>query len=170
MPGLGSLRFRYRLVLGFFILALVVSGLTAFPLLAELRLLARWIPADAPMGPWIHRVHLGLESTYAAYPWLAYGTDWLAFAHLVLAIFFIGPYRNPLQNRWVIQAGLIACGLILPLAFLAGEFRGIPWGWRFIDASFGVGGAIPLLYCLRLISEMEKAARGQRNEQPETNR
>ena len=41
--------FRYRLVLGVFIAALVLSGLTAFPLLHELELLARilGIPSDA---------------------------------------------------------------------------------------------------------------------------
>jgi hypothetical protein len=32
------------------------------------------------------------------HPWLAYGTDWLAFAHIVIAVFFIGPFVDPVQN------------------------------------------------------------------------
>lgn len=39
-----NLVFRYRLSLGFFIVGLILSGLTAFPLLTELRLL------DNPAG------------------------------------------------------------------------------------------------------------------------
>ena len=34
---------RYRLALGFFIIGLILSGVTAFPLLTELRLLASWL-------------------------------------------------------------------------------------------------------------------------------
>lgn len=40
---------------------------------------------------------------------------------------------------------VIACLLILPLAFIAGYFRGIPFGWQLIDCSFGIVGCIPLL-------------------------
>ena len=89
-------------------------------------------------------------NTYAKYPWLAYGTDWLAFAHLVIALFFIGPFIDPLKNVWVIRAGLAACVLVPVLALICGPIRQIPFGWRLIDSSFGVIGAIPLLYALRL--------------------
>ena len=90
--------FRYRLVLGVFIAALVLSGLTAFPLLHELELLARilGIPSDAAPASfsglqfWIATVRDGLRDVHAHPPWLAYGTDWLAFAHLIIALFFIG--------------------------------------------------------------------------------
>ena len=34
------------------------------------------------------------------YPLLAYGTDWLAFSHLVLAVVFLGAWRDPVRNRW----------------------------------------------------------------------
>jgi hypothetical protein len=61
-------------------------------------------------------------------------------AHFVLAILFIGPLRDPVKNIWVIQFGLIACALVIPFAFVAGHFRGIPIGWRLIDCSFGVTG------------------------------
>ena len=158
---------RYRLVLGFFIFGLVISGVTAFPLSYELDLLARWLgvshftPAAAPheLARWILIVRDGLREMYAAHPWIAYGTDWLAFAHLILAIFFVGPWRDPVRNVWVLQAGMIACVLIIPLAFICGPLRGIPLYWRLLDCSFGVFGIIPLGYCLHLTKRLEQQSR-----------
>jgi len=98
----------------------------------------------------------GLRDSYTRHPWLAYGTDWLAFAHIVIAIFFIGPLIDPVRNIWVVQAGLIACALVIPLALICGPIREIPFGWRLIDCSFGIVGAIPLYYCLRLARSLEK--------------
>jgi hypothetical protein len=149
---------RCRIALTLFIIGLVISGVTAFPLLWEMRVLCDWLgvgPAASPAGYeglrwWILTVRRGLEEMYAAHPWIAYGTDWLAFAHLVLAVFFIGPWRDPVRNVWVLHAGLASCLLVLPLALLCGPLRGIPLGWRLIDCSFGVIGSIPLLYCLKL--------------------
>jgi hypothetical protein len=67
-------------------------------------------------------------------PFIACGTDWLAFAHLVIAIAFWGPVRDPVRNIWVVQFGMTAC-----LAVVAGPVRGIPWWWwQLIDISFGV--------------------------------
>ncbi|MBI3564964.1 MAG: hypothetical protein HY079_07200 [Elusimicrobia bacterium] len=154
---------RYRLAMAAFIAGLVVSGLTAFPLLTELRLLERLlgVAPDAPPAAyaglrfWIATVGAGLERTYAAYPWVAYGTDWLAFAHVAIAVFFIGPLVDPVRNKWVVQSGLIACALVVPLALVAGPIRGIPLYWRLIDCSFGVLGALPLWYCLRLTRALE---------------
>lgn len=154
---------RYRAAMAVFIAGLVLSGLTAFPLLVELRLLGRLLglaPGAAPgafegLRLWIATVLQGLERTHADYPWLAYGTDWLAFAHLAIAVFFIGPLVDPVRNKWVVQAGLIVCALVVPLALIAGRVRGIPFGWRLIDCSFGVFGALPLWYCLRLTQTLE---------------
>ncbi len=151
---------RCRAALIVFMAGLIVSGLTAFPLLAELRLLASMLGIQTAASPdsytglrfWIATVRLGLERSYVSYPWLAYGTDWLAFAHLVLAVFFIGPLVDPVRNRWVLVAGLVSCALVVPLALVAGAVRGIPFYWRLIDCSFGIGGSIPLIYCLRLTS------------------
>jgi hypothetical protein len=153
-----ALLFRYRLVLGVFIAGLVLSGVTAFPLLHELELLARMlgIPSDAAAGSqtglsfWIATVRDGLRATHAAHPWLAYGTDWLAFAHIIIALFFIGPWRDPVPNAWVLKTGLVACLGVFFLALICGPIRGIPLYWRFIDCSFGVFGSLPLFYCLRL--------------------
>lgn len=156
---------RYRLALGFFILALIASGVTAFPLEGELELMAnmRGVEHLDPemtangFDKWILTVRDGLRDTNQQYPWMAYGTDWLAFAHLTLAVFFIGPFRQPVRNVWVIQAGLIACLLVIPLAMICGPIRGIPFWWRMIDCSFGLFGAIPLLYCLKLTRQMEQS-------------
>ena len=103
-------------------------------------------------------MHQGLVETGIVYPFLAYGTDWLAFAHLVLAVLFIGPYRDPVRNKWVIQFGVFACAGVLPLALIAGQIRGIPLWWRLGDCSFGVLGAVPLLIALKAIQRMEGRA------------
>ena len=68
---------------------------------------------------------------------------------VILAILFIGPFKDPVKNIWVIEFGLIACVLVLPLAFIAGYCRGIPIGWQLTDCSFGVFGSIPLWICYR---------------------
>ena len=147
---------RIRWCLGFFKVGLILSGVTAFPLQGELRLLDSFLSgsvghtvAQLGLAYWIHSVHEGLEQTYAQYPWMAYGKDWLAFAHIIIAIFFIGPFINPVRNIWVLQAGMVACLLVIPLALICGALRQIPFGWRLIDCSFGIGGIVPLYFCWR---------------------
>ena len=159
-----GLLFRLRLALGLFILALVLSGLTAFPLQRELEAVisVRGLDRAAPtavhssLDNWLLRVRDGLRDAGSRYPWMAYGTDWLAFAHLVIAVFFIGPMVNPVRNVWVLWAGLIACVMVIPLALICGPIRHIPFGWRLIDCSFGIFGAIPLWYCLILVDRLER--------------
>jgi hypothetical protein len=90
------------------------------------------------------------------HPFLAYGTDWLAFAHLVIAVAFIGPFIDPVRNKWIITFGLISCAGVIPLALIAGPIRGIPFPWRLIDCSFGIFGCIPLLRCRSLILDLER--------------
>ena len=148
---------RARLCLGIVIAGLLLSGVTAFPLESELtwgcHLLG--IPPGSPS--WLNRVRTALVATNAAYPFLAYGTDWLAFAHLVLAVLFVGPYRDPVRNLWVIDFGLIACGGVLVLAWTAGPARGIPVGWRCVDSSFGLVAAVPLLLARRAARQLSAA-------------
>ncbi len=158
--------FRFRVVMGFFIIALVISGLTAFPLLTELRILNQILnpqhiaPAENSNGLlfWVDHVYHGLDNTYQHYPWIAYGTDWLAFAHIIIAIFFIGTLIDPLSSRWILISGITACILVIPLALICGAIRGIPFYWRLIDCSFGIFGILPLLYCLKLRNEIERQA------------
>lgn len=155
---------RIRTWLAIFIAGLVLSGLTAFPLATELRCLVSllhtsWIePAAQSMGllTWIERVNDAVAATDARYLFLAYGTDWLAFAHLAIAAAFIGPYVDPVRNKWVVTFGLIACAGVIPLALIAGHVRGIPLAWRLIDCSFGIAGSVPLLISRRTIVAMER--------------
>lgn len=153
-----------RIWLGVFIAGLVLSGVTAFPLQAELRWLVAllhegWIePLAQSSGllAWIVRVHRALDMTGGRFPFLAYGTDWLAFAHLAIAVAFIGPFIDPVRNKWVVTFGLVACAGVIPLALIAGQVRGIPLAWRLVDCSFGVVGCLPLLMVSRMICAMER--------------
>jgi len=148
----GHLLRSIRIWLAIVILGLFVSGVTAFPLQHELDLVARiaahfHLAEHAPaLNIWFLRVDRALADTNARYPFLAYGTDWLAFAHIVIAIVFIGPWLDPVRNKWVVTWGLICSVGIFFLALIAGPARGIPPYWRLIDCSFGlVCGAILLL-------------------------
>ncbi|HYF03582.1 MAG TPA: hypothetical protein VEC36_09430 [Patescibacteria group bacterium] len=151
-----KLRDRIRFLIIFFIVGLVLSGLTAFPietLLAITHQNISFLPES--LQSWISNVYFAVKATNARYPFLSYGTDWLAFAHIVIAVAFIGPLKDPVRNIWVIQFGMIACVLVLPLALIAGAVREIPFYWRLIDCSFGVIGIIPLYYCYRSIVQLE---------------
>jgi hypothetical protein len=99
-------------------------------------------------------VYAGILDTHTRYPFMLYGTDWLAFGHFAIAIAFIGPMRDPLRNIWVIDFGIIACLLIIPYAFVFGGIRGIPIWWRLIDCSFGVFGVVPLLLARRATRQL----------------
>jgi hypothetical protein len=153
---------RYRLSLGIFIVGLVLSGVTAFPLLTELEMVSRVLGITDPaayasytgLRHWMAFVHFGIQQTYGRFPFIGYGTDWLAFGHIVISMFFIGPWRDPVANAWVLRVGLVACACVVPLAFIAGAVREIPLIWRVIDCSFGLFGALPLVYCLRLVKRM----------------
>ena len=155
---------RIRFWLAIFIVDLVLSGIMAFPLETELSGLVSILHAGClrPIAeftgllPWIERVNNALCATNAYYPFLAYGTDWLAFAHLVIAVVFVGPYLDPVRNKWVITFGLIACAGVVPLALIAGSIRGIPFPWRLIDCSFGIFGSVPLLFSMRSIRALER--------------
>ena len=88
---------KIRIWITLFIIGLVISGVTAFPLLWELNLLAKWMTAIDPdqstgLTQWILRVREGLERTYQRDRFIAYGTDWLAFGHIIIALFFIAPW------------------------------------------------------------------------------
>ena len=159
----GLLKKRIRILLIGFTIGLILSGLTAFPLQKELDLVASILGASANSLPsqysgllyWIVTVRNGLRATYVNYPFMAYGTDWLAFAHIVIAVNFYGPLRDPVRNIWVINFGLIACAGVIPLALICGPIRGIPFYWQLIDCSFGVVGFIPLWICRNYILEYE---------------
>ena len=148
---------KIRWILWGFILLLVFSGITAFPIETELNWLSNYLGhGSGPIDRWFNKIHTAVVQTNLHYPYLAYGTDWLAFAHLVIAVVFWGPIKDPVKNKWVIEFGMIACIMVFPLAFIAGHIRGIPWFWQLIDCSFGVFGIIPLIICHNLITKLEK--------------
>ena len=138
-----------------FILALFLSGLTAIPVEQELNFIINHFPFDGSIKGWLQEVLVAVQQSGKNYPFLFYGYDWLAFAHFVLAILFIGPLRDPVKNKWVIEFGIISCILVIPFAMVAGYFRGMPFWWRLIDCSFGVIGLIPLGICLMKIKKLE---------------
>ncbi len=147
-----------RLLLLFFMLALAASGLSAVPLQWEVGLLNKWFGVASFMhglwpslAGWISRVNEGVQNGYSQYPFLAYGTDWLAFGHVAIALAFIGPLRDPLKNIWVVEFGMIACVLVIPWALFFSWIRGIPPFWTLVDMSFGVVGIVPLWWARRLI-------------------
>ncbi|WP_371618135.1 hypothetical protein [Streptomyces sp. NBC_00454] len=150
MSERNALERRIRVWLVLFVVCLVLSGLTAFPLVNELHWTNSLISHD-----WLRRVGDGLDQADRDYPFLLYGTDWLAFAHLVIAVFFYGVHRDPVRNIWIVEAGMIACLGVIPLALICGPIRGIPFWWSVIDMSFGVFGVIPLLLLRRMIKRLE---------------
>ncbi len=154
MPPLRQIRLAILIV----IFGLVLSGVTAFPLLHELNLLCNLLGSGSERSDltrWIFKVRDGLANTYRDYPFIAYGTDWLAFGHLMIALFFILPYRDPVRYEGVLKIGIAASLLVIPLAFICGPIRGIPLFWRLIDCSFGIL-CIPLLvFALRKTRQLD---------------
>ena len=159
-----TLHRRIKLLTWLFLIGLVFSGATAIPLLTEVDSLARITSANqlaesssaAPgWAVWLVKVQSALHDMDQRYPFLFYGTDWLAFGHFAIAIAFIGALRDPVRNRWLFTFGLIACVLIVPYAFAFGGARGIPVWWRLIDCSFGVIGFVPLWFCRKWVRELE---------------
>ena len=162
-----TLRRRIRLLVWFFIVGLVISGLTAIPLQWELNLGAQLLGGDeaavtSGLVRWVVLVRDGLNDTYAKYPFIAYGTDWLAFGHLMIAVVFVGALRDPKRNVWLFDFGIIACVLVVPFALIFGGVRGIPFYWRLIDCSFGVFGIIPLWLCRKWVRELGESESGNR--------
>jgi hypothetical protein len=138
-----------------FMVATLISGITAFPVESELSWLLNH-PALIPSGmmEWLQTCYDGIKTTNTRYPMLAYGYDWLGFAHIIIAMAFIGPLKHPVRNVWVIDWGIISCIAVIPMAFIAGPNRYIPFFHIFIDCSFGIIGIIPLLICKNLIKKI----------------
>lgn len=103
-------------------------------------------------------VREALVDTDVRYPFLAYGTDWLAFGHIIIALFFVAPWREPGQHIAVIETGIVACILVISLALICGQIREIPLYWRLIDCSFGIVGIVPLLIARRLAQRLNRLA------------
>ncbi|MBS1773013.1 MAG: hypothetical protein JST82_09130 [Bacteroidetes bacterium] len=149
---------RIRLTIIIFIILLTLSGITAMPVYTEMQWLMSkdWFRQDSLMGAWLYKVWLGVELMHDDFPFMFYGYDWLAFAHIVIGLAFIGPYRNPAKNKWVIDWAILCCFCVIPLALIMGQLRGIPWFHILIDCSFGIIGLIPLYLVRSWIKKLER--------------
>jgi hypothetical protein len=164
----GRMLRRIRALLVFYAAALIASGLTAVPVEWELRTLVAVFWGDAAPGttwwPAMHTWIVQCRDTAAdinvRYPYVFYGFDWLAFGVSVIGLLFLGALRDPVRNVWVVQFGLICCGLVLVFSSIVPHLRGLPWFWMFVDGSFGVLGAIPLGVILRDIRRLERSDAG----------
>jgi hypothetical protein len=138
----------------FFMVSLALSGITAIPARTGVCFLLEVVPAS---WTFVHDYLMYIrEALFSCNSILFYGFDWLAFAHILIAILFYGVIRDPVRNIWVVEFGMIACMLIIPFAFVMGSFRGIPVWWRLVDCSFGVFGIIPLWFVRNRVGELQK--------------
>ena len=145
-----------RLVV-FFMVMLALSGITAFPVYSELHWLKQFsiMNNGSFISTWLNQVYNAVTDAQQRYPFLFYGFDWLAFAHLVIAALFYGVYKDPVRNKFIINWGMFCCMGIIPLAFICGPIRGIPLAHILIDCSFGIIGIIPLYLCRQYINKLE---------------
>ena len=155
-------RKRVRLLTYFFIFALAVSGITAIPLVFEISILIKIFGEGTffaslwpAMSEWITYLYEGIIDISNEYPFVFYGTDWLAFGHIVIAISFIGILKDPVKNIWITEYAMIACILVIPMSIIFGPIREIPTFWIIIDCSFGVFGFIPLWFLRKDIKTLE---------------
>jgi hypothetical protein len=155
---------RAKWMLGIVALGLLLSGVTVWPAAAELKALEHVVWGEGQpsgeVGAFVDKAIGGLEQTRENYPFLLYAHDWLAFAHIMLAILFLGALRDPVRNKWIVQCGLIMCLLILVLAGAGIPLRGLPWQWFFVDAAFGVVAGVLLGIAYSDIRAAEKATSG----------
>ncbi|MFT3908642.1 MAG: hypothetical protein QM737_04405 [Ferruginibacter sp.] len=150
-----SITQKIRGLIIFFMIGSILSGITAFPAETELSwLLTHNALIPSFMMDWLQTCYDALKTTNTSYPMLAYGYDWLGFAHIIIAMAFIGPLKNPVRNIWVIEWGIISCIAVIPMAFIAGPIRYIPFFHILIDCCFGIIGIIPLLICRNLIKKI----------------
>ncbi len=136
-----------------FIVGLFLSGLSAIPLVwgvdFTLELLDE-IDFHGQIFSFMSTVQNALHYNDEHFSFMAYGTDWLAFAHFMFAILFTSLLFDAEKNRFILRFGMVASVLILPTALLFGQIRDIPWMWRMVDCSFGVIG-FAVLYRVELL-------------------
>lgn len=142
-----------RIHLTLFMLILMLSGITAFPVQTEIGFMYAHLN-DFPVEfhDWINRLYHNIHSTPDV---MFYGTDWLAFAHIIIALFFVPVLLDPKKYKANLYVGMAACLLIFPLAFICGPIRQIPFFHQLIDCSFGAIGITYLYFILQKINTLE---------------
>ena len=139
------------------ILGLLLNGISAVPLLTELKILLSK-PNALPqfLRDWWTYVNTGVKETTNKYEFMRYGFDWLAFAHLLIAIAFLGVLKDPIKNEWLVKWGMIASALSVVMALGWERVRSIPLWWSFIDASIAIVSFIILWLCNKWIQELKR--------------
>ncbi len=154
---------RAKLMLGIVAGGLFISGITVWPAVPGLQfgqqILGRFGFEDSQLYSFSAQILASLQAVASDHPQILYGYDWLAFAHIVLAILFAGAIRDPVRNKWIIECGLIMCLLVPVLAATCIPLRQIPWFWFWIDFAFAPAAAVPLAIALCDVRRVEKASR-----------
>ncbi len=144
---------KIRTAIVVFIVLLVLSGVTAFPLRTELDfLIAHKNSFPDTLANWIQTVYDSVKQTPDV---VLYGTDWLAFAHIIIALFFIPVYIDPIRYKANLIVAMTACGAVFLLAFICGPIRGIPFFHQLIDCAFGFIGFFPLFFVYKKINKLK---------------
>lgn len=141
------------------IVGLLLNGISAIPLQTELKILLS-NPDALPkfLSDWWTYVNKGVVETSNNYYFMRYGFDWLGFAHLLIAIAFLGPLKDPIKNEWVVRWGMIASALSVVMALGWERRRAIPLWWSCIDAAIAIVAFIVLWLCDRWIKDLKKVA------------
>lgn len=151
------LRRKIRIAVIITIIGLLLNAISAIPLHTELSmLLANPDALPQSLRDWLTYVHSGITDTDKNYPFMRYGFDWLAFAHILIAIAFIGPLKDPLKNEWVVRWGVIASALSILMALSWERLRDIPLWWSFIDTFIAIIAFVILWLCNRWIMQLKK--------------
>lgn len=154
---------RIRILLIIFMAALVLCGVSIFPLKQQIDLVAGAFGSGTltdrifpPMAQWIEQLHEGITHVHTNYPFLFYCTDWVGFAMIVIALVFVGPIRDPVRNIWVIQFGILTCLLTIPAIVICGTIRRFPPFWFVVDSLFAIGGLVLLYPAFRWARRLEQ--------------
>ncbi len=156
MTNSSTLQRRIKIAIVITIIGLLLNGISAVPLRTELNILLS-NPDSLPkfLRDWWQYVDQGLNETSDKYNFMRYGFDWLAFAHLLIAIAFIGPLRDPIKNQWVVQWGMIASGLSVVVALVWERMRAVPFWWSLIDAGIALIAYLILWQCNKWINQLK---------------
>lgn len=151
-----GLRKKIRMALLLTIAGLIASGLSAIPLKTELNFVLQFREQlPVLLVEWFDKVNLAITETSEKYPLVLYGYDWLGFAHVLIALAFIGPLLDPVKNQWVVIWGMMASALTIAMALVAERFRDIPFFWSLIDAAIGAGAFLILWICNTWINQLK---------------
>ncbi len=139
------------------IVGLVLNGASAFALHTELNIILHFdnmLPQS--VYDWLFTVREAISDAELRNPFMLYGYDWLGFAHLFIAIAFLGPLKDPVKNEWVVKFGMIVSALTVFISLFYEQVREIPFFWSLIDAAIGLAAFIILFFCNRWIKELKK--------------